>query len=75
MKATGHLSVTEPFKGLFTQGMVTHETYKNVAGEWVAPTEIDLKGEENNREAVLKGTNKPVKIGSIEKKCRSRKRT
>ncbi len=73
MKATGHLSVTEPFKGLFTQGMVTHETYKNVAGEWVAPTEIDLKGEENNREAVLKGTNKPVKIGSIEKMSKSKK--
>ncbi|AVX02853.1 leucine--tRNA ligase [Maritalea myrionectae] len=73
MKETGHLSVTEPFKGLFTQGMVTHETYKNEAGEWVAPTEIDLKGEDGNRQAVLKGTDKPVKIGSIEKMSKSKK--
>ncbi|WP_424983370.1 leucine--tRNA ligase [Maritalea sp. S77] len=73
MKATGHLSVTEPFKGLFTQGMVTHETYKSEAGEWVAPTEIDLTEDEGKREAVHKETGKPVKIGSIEKMSKSKK--
>lgn len=73
MKETGHLSVTEPFKGLFTQGMVTHETYKSEAGDWIAPTEIDLKEEDGKREAVLKDTGKPVKIGSIEKMSKSKK--
>ena len=32
MKRTGHLSVDEPFAGLFTQGMVTHESYRTAAG-------------------------------------------
>ena len=35
----GYLDVTEPFKGLFTQGMVTHATYKNAAGRWLFPHE------------------------------------
>jgi len=73
MKQTGHLSVTEPFKGLFTQGMVTHETYKSESGEWIAPTEIDLTEDEGKRNAVHKETGKPVKIGSIEKMSKSKK--
>lgn len=73
MKQTGHLSVTEPFKGLFTQGMVTHETYKSEAGEWIAPTEIDLTEDEGKRHAVHKETGMPVKIGSIEKMSKSKK--
>jgi leucyl-tRNA synthetase len=73
MKQTGHLSVTEPFKGLFTQGMVTHETYKSESGEWIAPTEIDLTEDEGKRHAVHKETGKPVKIGSIEKMSKSKK--
>lgn len=35
------LDVKEPFAGLFTQGMVTHETYTNDNGEWVTPAEFD----------------------------------
>ena len=31
----------EPFKGLFTQGMVCHETYKNTNQKWVSPDEIE----------------------------------
>jgi leucyl-tRNA synthetase len=38
LKDEGLLSVDEPFAGLFTQGMVTHEAYKNAAGEWVEPS-------------------------------------
>ena len=34
------LNVTEPFKGLFTQGMVCHETYKDKKNEWLSPDEI-----------------------------------
>jgi leucyl-tRNA synthetase len=43
MKATGHLSVDEPFANLFTQGMVTHATYKDVDGQWVLPEELDSR--------------------------------
>jgi leucyl-tRNA synthetase len=36
----GLLDVKEPFTGLFTQGMVTHETYKDAQGNWLAPDEV-----------------------------------
>ncbi len=36
----GHLGVTEPFKGLFTQGIVTHESYKGEDGRWLYPDEV-----------------------------------
>jgi len=39
MKATGHMDIEEPFAGLFTQGMVVHETYKGPDG-WVPPAEV-----------------------------------
>ena len=32
--------ISEPFEGLFTQGMVCHETYKDHDGNWVSPEEI-----------------------------------
>ena len=35
------ISIKEPFKGLFTQGMVCHETYKNEKGDWLSPEEIE----------------------------------
>ena len=34
------IKIKEPFKGLFTQGMVCHETYKNEKGDWLSPEEI-----------------------------------
>jgi leucyl-tRNA synthetase len=44
MKITGHLNeVEEPFEGMFTQGMVVHETYKTVDGEWVMPSEVEVR--------------------------------
>ncbi len=60
MKALGYknkdFSFTEPFKGLFTQGMVCHETYKDQRNNWISPDEIELiegeffkKGESNNK--------------------------
>ena len=33
-----------PFKGLFTQGMVCHETYKDENNNWLSPDEVDSKG-------------------------------
>jgi len=40
MKQTGHLTIKEPFMGLFTQGMVCHESYKSVSGEWLYPEAV-----------------------------------
>jgi leucyl-tRNA synthetase len=73
MKKTGHLDLDEPFRGLFTQGMVTHETYRNAAGEWLSPSEVVVEMVDNVREAKLLATGAPVTIGSIEKMSKSRK--
>ena len=45
MKITGHLNVEEPFKSLFTQGMVIHETYKSQSGQWLMPAEVERDGD------------------------------
>ncbi len=59
----------EPFAGLFTQGMVTHETYKSEAGAWLLPEEID------KRDGGLFeiSTGKPVTLGGVEKMSKSKK--
>jgi leucyl-tRNA synthetase len=72
MSATGHLNVSEPFKGLFTQGMVVHETYRNASG-WVQPADVLIEGEGDARRAKLLSDGSPVDIGSIEKMSKSKK--
>jgi leucyl-tRNA synthetase len=42
MKQTGHVGLDEPFAGLFTQGMVVHETYQGANGEWLSPAEVEI---------------------------------
>ncbi|HEY5207542.1 MAG TPA: leucine--tRNA ligase, partial [Roseiarcus sp.] len=39
MRKCGYLGLDEPFAGLFTQGMVVHETYRGAEGQWLAPSE------------------------------------
>lgn len=76
MRATGHVNLSEPFKGLFTQGMVVHETYKlgsGAHGQWVAPADIRIEEVDGNRRAVLVATGEEVTIGSIEKMSKSKK--
>ncbi|MEL6503238.1 MAG: leucine--tRNA ligase [Pseudomonadota bacterium] len=75
MQITGHLGVTEPFKGLFTQGMVVHETYKGSEGQWLQPAEINITGEGDARSATELATGKPVTIGGIEKMSKSKRNT
>jgi len=75
MSITGHMDVSEPFKGLFTQGMVVHETYKAQDGSWLQPSEIDLSGEGENRVAVHAQTGESVVIGGIEKMSKSKRNT
>ncbi|MDO9306948.1 MAG: class I tRNA ligase family protein, partial [Mesorhizobium sp.] len=73
MKATGHLNaVEEPFEGLFTQGMVVHETYKS-SHVWVTPAEVNITEIDGKRIAVLAADGKPIVIGSIEKMSKSKK--
>ncbi|MEI8146769.1 MAG: leucine--tRNA ligase, partial [Alphaproteobacteria bacterium] len=73
MKLTGHGGVEEPFRGLFTQGMVVHETYRSADGTYVTPAEVTITGEGEARIATLKGSNQPVEIGSIEKMSKSKR--
>ncbi|MHA6730983.1 leucine--tRNA ligase [Devosia sp. A369] len=73
MKATGHVGVDEPFKGLFTQGMVTHETYKSPSGEWVQPSDIVLEAQGETRTARHLQSGEKITIGSIEKMSKSKK--
>ena len=75
MKKVGHLDVSEPFAGLFTQGMVVHETYRTADGNWVSPAEVEVRSEGSDRKAFLLGTNTPVSIGSIEKMSKSKRNT
>jgi len=76
MQATGHVDVKEPFKGLFTQGMVVHETYSTGEGagrEWITPTDIRFDESDGQRRAFLVASGDEVKIGSIEKMSKSKK--
>ena len=75
MCETGHLGVKEPFKGLFTQGMVTHETYRAPAGGWVSPAEIRIESEGEARKAYLASDGTEVTIGSVEKMSKSKRNT
>jgi leucyl-tRNA synthetase len=63
----------EPFKGMFTQGMVVHETYRDQKGDWVLPADVTLEGMGANRRARLTATGEPVEIGSVEKMSKSKK--
>ncbi|HWF01628.1 MAG TPA: leucine--tRNA ligase [Caulobacteraceae bacterium] len=67
------LGVREPFAGLFTQGMVTHETYRRQSGEWVDPSEVELVGDGASRRARLKGSGEALVVGDIEKMSKSKR--
>ncbi|MBL8770129.1 MAG: leucine--tRNA ligase [Phenylobacterium sp.] len=71
----GQLAVREPFAGLFTQGMVTHETYRRQNGEWVEPKDIEIVAEGKTRRAMLVGSGEPVVIGDVEKMSKSKRNT
>ncbi|WP_340588343.1 leucine--tRNA ligase [Erythrobacter alti] len=68
----GKLDVKEPFASLFTQGMVTHETYSRKDGareEYFMPADVDRTGDG----ATLKADGKPVQIGKVIKMSKSKK--
>ena len=75
MSITGHMDVKEPFKGLFTQGMVVHETYGNKEMGWFQPTELSIDEGDNGRRAFRLDNKEEVPIGGIEKMSKSKRNT
>ncbi|WP_439395634.1 leucine--tRNA ligase [Bradyrhizobium sp. PMVTL-01] len=75
MKATGHIALDEPFAGLFTQGMVVHETYQTADGTYVQPAEVKIEVGGNGRRATLLASGEDITIGPIEKMSKSKKNT
>ena len=75
MHKTGHAGIDEPFAGLFTQGMVVHETYRTKGGDWVMPAEVKVEGLGGARRATIAATGEPIEIGSVEKMSKSKKNT
>ena len=65
----GYLGIKEPFEGLLTQGMVCHETYKDAAGNWLLPEEVELDGDK----PALRDGGGPVTVGRSEKMSKSQK--
>jgi leucyl-tRNA synthetase len=69
-KNNTEIKTKEPFKGLFTQGMVCHETYKDTDGKWLSPDEI----EKNNKGNFVKISNRSnVVVGPSESMSKSKK--
>ncbi|MGN6465985.1 MAG: leucine--tRNA ligase [Rhizobiaceae bacterium] len=77
MKATGHVNtVEEPFEGLFTQGLVVHETYRLGSGanaQWVEPAKVRIEETDGKRSAALLSNGEKLTIGAIEKMSKSKK--
>jgi leucyl-tRNA synthetase len=67
----GRLGMAEPFKGLFTQGMVTHETYRAGDGSWLSPDEVRKNGDD----WVHIESGVPVALGRVEKMSKSKRNT
>jgi leucyl-tRNA synthetase len=75
MKATGHIGMDEPFAGMFTQGMVVHETYQKADGAYVTPAEVKIDTGANGKRATLLTTGEDIHVGAIEKMSKSKKNT
>ncbi len=72
MSACGYLDLDEPFAGLFTQGMVTHLTFRDEEGRWLEPAEV-ARDEGTNWVAV--SDRRPVTVGRVEKMSKSKRNT
>ena len=75
MKATGHIDMDEPFAGVFTQGMVVHETYQKADGSYVTPAEVRVEMIGSERRATMIDGGEDITIGPIEKMSKSKKNT
>ena len=70
MRKTAHADLDEPFAGLFTQGMIRHETYRAESGEWLEPADVE-RGEDGALRQTETG--RPVAAGRSEKMSKSKK--
>jgi leucyl-tRNA synthetase len=71
LERLGKIGVSEPFKGLFTQGMVTHETYRAGDGSWLSPDEVTRNGDD----WVHIESGRPAMPGRVEKMSKSKRNT
>ena len=67
-----NFNISEPFKGLFTQGMVCHETYKDEKGNWLSPEEIITI---DGKKFLKKDNTKKIQVGAAESMSKSKKNT
>ena len=67
------LNISEPFDGLFTQGMVCHQTYKDKNNNWLSPDKVITK---NGKDFYEKNKpNNKVTVGNSESMSKSKKNT
>jgi leucyl-tRNA synthetase len=71
LQRMGKIGIAEPFKGLFTQGMVTHETYRAGDGSWLSPGEVTREGDD----WIHIESGQPVTPGRVEKMSKSKRNT
>ena len=71
LQRLGHIGISEPFQGLFTQGMVTHETYRAGDGSWLSSDEVRKNGDD----WIHIESGKPVTLGRVEKMSKSKRNT
>jgi leucyl-tRNA synthetase len=71
LQRIGRIGVSEPFTGLFTQGMVTHETYRAGDGSWLSPDEVRKDGDD----WLHIESGHPVTPGRVEKMSKSKRNT
>src|SRR3546814_1944016 len=69
LKYIGKIDIAEPFTGLFTQGMVTHETYKAPDGRWLFPADVERRGDQ----FIVIETGEQATLGRVEKMSKSKK--
>lgn len=72
MSACGYLDLDEPFAGLFTQGMVTHATYRDGEDRWLEPGDV---GRDEGGRLVALDDRRPVTAGRVEKMSKSKRNT
>jgi leucyl-tRNA synthetase len=70
LRQCGYLDFKEPFAGLFTQGMVCHQTYQDADGNWLFPEEVTLQDPDG---IPRDGKGRPVIAGRLEKMSKSKK--
>ena len=71
LKLCGHVAIEEPFAGLFTQGMVCHETYRDAEGNWYYPDEVESRA----GDLVAREDGRPVVAGRSEAMSKSKRNT